>query len=163
MGVVGPRRLGRTLSRILSTGPGSQALAKFKQHCRFPWVPAGIPGSCSTCANLPIFSLDQDELELVLKGSYEDTQTSALGTASFRFHYMAAQEAELSGHLKVGLCFGALPALDQLQLLWAPLRPTPGSCGLASLPQLDAKPLARQGNHQEPQVGMGAVMPCQTV
>ncbi|XP_014920454.3 cytosolic phospholipase A2 delta [Acinonyx jubatus] len=43
---------------------------------------------------------DQDELELVLKGSYEDTQTSALGTASFRFHYMAAQEAELSGHLK---------------------------------------------------------------
>ncbi|KAM9093632.1 LOW QUALITY PROTEIN: cytosolic phospholipase A2 delta [Megaptera novaeangliae] len=40
---------------------------------------------------------DQDELELelelVLKGSYEDTQTSALGTASaFRFHYMAAQE-----------------------------------------------------------------------
>ncbi|GAB5572543.1 cytosolic phospholipase A2 delta [Prionailurus iriomotensis] len=43
---------------------------------------------------------DQDELELVLKGSYEDTQTSALGTASFRFHYMAAQEAELSGHVK---------------------------------------------------------------
>uniref|UniRef100_A0A673UF46 Phospholipase A2 n=1 Tax=Suricata suricatta TaxID=37032 RepID=A0A673UF46_SURSU len=44
---------------------------------------------------------DQDELELVLKGSYEDTQTSALGTASaFRFHYMAAQEAELSGRLK---------------------------------------------------------------
>ncbi|XP_043328858.1 cytosolic phospholipase A2 delta isoform X2 [Cervus canadensis] len=44
---------------------------------------------------------DQDELELVLKGSYEDTQTSALGTASaFCFHYMAAQEAELSGCLK---------------------------------------------------------------
>ncbi|XP_026939806.1 cytosolic phospholipase A2 delta isoform X4 [Sagmatias obliquidens] len=46
---------------------------------------------------------DQDELELelVLKGSYEDTQTSALGTASaFRFHYMAAQEAELSGCLR---------------------------------------------------------------
>ncbi|XP_077620732.1 cytosolic phospholipase A2 delta [Crocuta crocuta] len=44
---------------------------------------------------------DQDELELVLKGSYEDTQTSALGTAPvFRFHYMAAQEAELSGRLR---------------------------------------------------------------
>ncbi|XP_039088801.1 cytosolic phospholipase A2 delta [Hyaena hyaena] len=44
---------------------------------------------------------DQDELELVLKGSYEDTQTSALGTApAFRFHYMAAQEAELSGRLR---------------------------------------------------------------
>ncbi|XP_036134273.1 cytosolic phospholipase A2 delta [Molossus molossus] len=41
------------------------------------------------------------ELELVLKGSYEDTQTSALGTAAaMRFHYMAAQEAELSGHLR---------------------------------------------------------------
>ncbi|XP_053521887.1 cytosolic phospholipase A2 delta isoform X2 [Artibeus jamaicensis] len=46
---------------------------------------------------------DQDnlELELVLKGSYEDTQTSTLGAASaFRFHYLAAQEAELSGRLK---------------------------------------------------------------
>uniref|UniRef100_A0A8D0ZDP3 Phospholipase A2 n=1 Tax=Sus scrofa TaxID=9823 RepID=A0A8D0ZDP3_PIG len=46
---------------------------------------------------------DQDklELELVLKGSYEDTQTSVLGTASaFCFHYMAAQEAELSGCLR---------------------------------------------------------------
>ncbi|XP_012661766.1 cytosolic phospholipase A2 delta [Otolemur garnettii] len=46
---------------------------------------------------------DQDklELELELKGSYEDTQTSALGTASaVRFHYMAAQETELRGHLR---------------------------------------------------------------
>ncbi|XP_059954291.1 cytosolic phospholipase A2 delta [Mesoplodon densirostris] len=44
---------------------------------------------------------DELELELVLKGSYEDTQTSALGTASaFRFHYMTAQEAELSGCLR---------------------------------------------------------------
>ncbi|XP_066197624.1 cytosolic phospholipase A2 delta [Saccopteryx leptura] len=46
---------------------------------------------------------DQDnlELELVLKGSYEDTQTSALGTASaFCFHYLGAQEAELSGRLR---------------------------------------------------------------
>lgn len=60
------------------------------------------------CASLPSLSLDQDELELVLKGSYEDTQTSALGTASaFCFHYMAAQEAELSGCLKVGLGSGA--------------------------------------------------------
>ncbi|XP_008267359.3 cytosolic phospholipase A2 delta isoform X2 [Oryctolagus cuniculus] len=46
---------------------------------------------------------DQDklELELVLKGSYEDTQTSVLGTASaFRFHYLAAQETELHGRLR---------------------------------------------------------------
>nr|XP_040131499.1 cytosolic phospholipase A2 delta isoform X1 [Ictidomys tridecemlineatus] len=44
---------------------------------------------------------DKLELELVLKGSYEDTQTSTLGTApAFRFHYLAAQDAELSGHLR---------------------------------------------------------------
>ncbi|XP_062946135.1 cytosolic phospholipase A2 delta [Cynocephalus volans] len=44
---------------------------------------------------------DKLELELVLKGSYEDTQTCALGTTTaFRFHYMAAQETELSGHLR---------------------------------------------------------------
>ncbi|CAD7671034.1 unnamed protein product [Nyctereutes procyonoides] len=44
---------------------------------------------------------EQLELELVLKGSYEDTQTSALGTASaFRFHYLAAQETELSVRLR---------------------------------------------------------------
>uniref|UniRef100_A0A8C3VL39 Phospholipase A2 n=1 Tax=Catagonus wagneri TaxID=51154 RepID=A0A8C3VL39_9CETA len=41
------------------------------------------------------------ELELVLKGSYEDTQTSVLDAASaFCFHYVAAQEAELSGCLR---------------------------------------------------------------
>ncbi|KAG8505329.1 Cytosolic phospholipase A2 delta, partial [Galemys pyrenaicus] len=41
------------------------------------------------------------ELELVLKGSYEDTQACALDTASaFRFHYLAAQETELSGRLR---------------------------------------------------------------
>ncbi|XP_005904037.1 cytosolic phospholipase A2 delta [Bos mutus] len=50
---------------------------------------------------------DQDELELVLKGSYEDTQTSTLGTASaFCFHYMAAQEAELSGCLRSSISSG---------------------------------------------------------
>ncbi|XP_077738212.1 cytosolic phospholipase A2 delta [Canis aureus] len=44
---------------------------------------------------------EQLKLELVLKGSYEDTQTSALGTASaFRFHYLAAQETELSVRLR---------------------------------------------------------------
>uniref|UniRef100_A0A452S1A0 Phospholipase A2 n=1 Tax=Ursus americanus TaxID=9643 RepID=A0A452S1A0_URSAM len=41
------------------------------------------------------------ELELVLTGSYENTQTSALGPASaFRFHYMAAQDAELSARVR---------------------------------------------------------------
>ena len=70
--------------------------------------PSWGSGLLFPCASLPSLSLDQDELELVLKGSYEDKQTSALGTASaFCFHYMAAQEAELSGCLKVGLGSGA--------------------------------------------------------
>ncbi|XP_037690160.1 cytosolic phospholipase A2 delta [Choloepus didactylus] len=46
---------------------------------------------------------DQDklELELVVKGSYEDTQTSVLGPASaLCFHYLAAQGTELSGCLR---------------------------------------------------------------
>lgn len=71
-------------------------------------------------ADLPTLPLDQDklELELVLKGSYEDTQTSVLGTASaFCFHYMAAQEAELSGCLRVGQLpqISAWPSLSQGQ------------------------------------------------
>lgn len=50
----------------------------------------------------------------MLKGSYEDTQTSALGTASaFRFHYMAAQEAELRGRLRVGLWVSTLEVFHQ--------------------------------------------------
>ncbi|XP_048188503.1 cytosolic phospholipase A2 delta [Perognathus longimembris pacificus] len=65
----------------------------------------------------------QDELELVLKGSYEDTQTSALDTASFfSFHYLAAQCTELSGHLKSSRgdrCNPATPA----GRLSVPLRP----------------------------------------
>lgn len=75
-------------------------------------VRAGVPGSCSH-ATPPTLSLDQDklELELVLKGSYEDTQTSFLGTASaFHFHYMAALETELSGRVRVGL--GSRPRLQ---------------------------------------------------
>lgn len=95
-------------------GPNSQVLTMPEQYCQFPGVPARIPGSCCPCANLPTLRLDQDklELELELKGSYEDTQTSALGPASaFRFHYMAAQEANLSARLRVGLGFGALPAV----------------------------------------------------
>lgn len=84
-----------------------------------------------------VSGIDQDklELELVLKGSYEDTQTAALDTASaFCFHYMAAQEAELSGRLRVGVTSGPLP-------------PTPGwanssSCGpLPGPPPAKARPL----------------------
>ncbi|XP_010623065.1 cytosolic phospholipase A2 delta [Fukomys damarensis] len=44
---------------------------------------------------------DKLELELVLKGSFEDTQTSALDTASaFHFHYLAALDTELHGRLR---------------------------------------------------------------
>ncbi|KAM6202500.1 cytosolic phospholipase A2 delta [Rhynchocyon petersi] len=44
---------------------------------------------------------DKVELQLVLKGSYEDAQTLPLGTAStVHFHYLTAQETELSGHLQ---------------------------------------------------------------
>lgn len=60
-----------------------------------------------------ISSLGQDklELELVLKGSYEDTQTFALDTASaFSFHYMRGQDTALNGCLRVSLCSPALPS-----------------------------------------------------
>lgn len=89
----------------LATGPSS---------C--PGSTAGVLGPSPHVTLLPL-SLGQDnlELELVLKGSYEDTQTWALGTASaFRFHYMAAQEAELSGRLRVGLWVSTLEIFHQL-------------------------------------------------
>ncbi|XP_006883281.1 PREDICTED: cytosolic phospholipase A2 delta [Elephantulus edwardii] len=41
------------------------------------------------------------QLELVLKGSYEDTQILTLGSAStFLFYYLTAQETELSGRVR---------------------------------------------------------------
>ncbi|XP_043836498.1 cytosolic phospholipase A2 delta [Dromiciops gliroides] len=46
---------------------------------------------------------EEDELELTVKGSYEDTQISTLGSGmddSFLFHYITAQEAEMRGCLK---------------------------------------------------------------
>lgn len=110
-------------------GPKSQVLPMSKQYCQFPGVPARIPGSCSPRASLPTLCLDQDklELELVLKGSYEDTQTSVLGPASaFRFHYMAAQEGKLSARVRVGPgftapCHGPAPAAAGPS--WANARP----------------------------------------
>ncbi|XP_004709525.1 cytosolic phospholipase A2 delta [Echinops telfairi] len=70
---------------------------------------------------------DQDklELELELKGSYEETQTLSLGTASAScFHYLAAQETELSGCLKVSL--GSAWNLDtSAEHLTVPLKPLP--------------------------------------
>ncbi|KAK2103740.1 Cytosolic phospholipase A2 delta [Saguinus oedipus] len=68
---------------------------------------------------------DQDklELELVLKGSYEDTQTSSLGTASaFRFHYMAALETKLSGRLRSSTSNG-WNGDNSTEHLTVPLRP----------------------------------------
>ena len=123
---------GRALSRMLFAMVQPPSLPMSWAVLLVSWILAGVPGSCFPCANLSTLSLDQDELELelelVLKGSYEDTQTSALGTASaFRFHYMAAQEAELSGCLRVGFGSGAplpTPALGQLHLLQASLWPS---------------------------------------
>ncbi|XP_074088146.1 cytosolic phospholipase A2 delta [Macrotis lagotis] len=46
---------------------------------------------------------EKDELVLTLKGSYEDTQISTLGSGmvdSFLFHYITAQETEMKGCLK---------------------------------------------------------------
>ncbi|XP_056666302.1 cytosolic phospholipase A2 delta [Monodelphis domestica] len=46
---------------------------------------------------------EKDDLELTLKGSYEDTQTCTLGSGtadSFLFHYITAQETEMKGRLK---------------------------------------------------------------
>lgn len=54
-----------------------------------------------------ISSLGQDklELELMLKGSYEDTQTFLPDTAfTLSFHYMRSQDTELNGYLRVSLC-----------------------------------------------------------
>ncbi|XP_004687613.1 PREDICTED: cytosolic phospholipase A2 delta [Condylura cristata] len=63
------------------------------------------------------------ELELVLKGSYEDTQASPLDMAStFRFHYLAAQETELSGRLRSSKSYGWKSDNSTGQLS-VPLRP----------------------------------------
>lgn len=137
---MGPPDLGEDMSQ----GWGAGCRRPFPKSC-LPWsshlgldhvlevlsVSQVLPGVLVPL--IPTLSLDQDklelELELVLKGSYEDTQTSALSTASaFRFHYMEAQEAELSGHLRVSLGSGALPptpAWSQLRLLQAPPWPSP--------------------------------------
>lgn len=120
----------RALSRMLFAMVQPPGLPMAWAVLLVSWILAGVPGSCFPCDNLSTLSLDQDklELELVLKGSYEDTQTSALGTASaFRFHYMTAQEAELSGCLRVGFGSGAplpTPASGQLHLLQASLWPS---------------------------------------
>lgn len=72
----------------------------------------------------------------MLKGSYEDTQTSALGTASaLRFHYLAAQEAELSGRLKVGLWVLTLELSRQPSL-----GPAPAAAGLSCPPLRPCEP-----------------------
>ncbi|XP_036042450.1 cytosolic phospholipase A2 delta [Onychomys torridus] len=58
---------------------------------------------CLDRAGSTITAAGQDklELELMLKGSYEDTQTFALDTASaFSFHYMRGQDTALNGCLR---------------------------------------------------------------
>uniref|UniRef100_A0A5F7ZUF8 Phospholipase A2 n=1 Tax=Macaca mulatta TaxID=9544 RepID=A0A5F7ZUF8_MACMU len=82
---------------------------------------------------------DQDklELELELKGSYEDTQTSSLGTASaFRFHYMAALETELSGCLRSSTS-NVWNGDNSAQHLTVPLRPLIGKEVTMDVPAQD--------------------------
>lgn len=159
MGVVGPCGPGRPLFRILFMmvqPPGPPPCPCSTAGSPGPhWGPGCFPPH----ANLPAFSLDQDkpELELVLKGSYEDTQTLALGTASaFCFHYIAAQETELIGHLRVGLASRRLPripAFGQLQPLWASPWPSPHPESPSPLWPCQPLPvghctLSTQGDHQ---------------
>uniref|UniRef100_A0A0D9R7D8 Phospholipase A2 n=1 Tax=Chlorocebus sabaeus TaxID=60711 RepID=A0A0D9R7D8_CHLSB len=82
---------------------------------------------------------DQDklELELELKGSYEDTQTSSLGTASaFRFHYMAALETELSGRLRSSTS-NVWNGDNSARRLTVPLRPLIGKEVTMDVPAQD--------------------------
>ncbi|XP_076983666.1 cytosolic phospholipase A2 delta [Tamandua tetradactyla] len=79
----------------------ARELSCLEVHLDSPGSTAVDPAE--TCAELCLEPVDQDKLELklVVKGSYEDTQTSALGPASaLRFHYLAAQETVLSGCLR---------------------------------------------------------------
>lgn len=115
--------------RAVECGTRGRVLSSFLGHLHVQQVLLGsrsesgfhVLASCSPTPLSP--GQDQLELELVLQGSYEDTQTSVLGTASaVRFHYLAAQETELSGRLRVGLGSGA-PSVTHLPcvrpgLLW---------------------------------------------
>lgn len=104
----------------------------------------------------------------MLKGSYEDTQTSALRTAAaFRFHYMAAQEAELSGHVRVGLWVLALELSCQPQS-WVSsscsrLLPGPPPAKTRLLwpcqpPPVRQHTLGRQRGSPGPEVGNGGLL-----
>ncbi|KAF6352075.1 phospholipase A2 group IVD [Rhinolophus ferrumequinum] len=103
---------------------------------------------------------DELELELVLKGSYEDTQTSALGTASaFHFHYMAAQEAELSGRLRSSESNG-WSSDSSAEHLSVPLRSLAlGKEITMDIPATNAPgvrlQLKAEGCHKEPAVRLG--------
>lgn len=168
MGVGGAGRLGRAFSRILF------AMIQLPRPPPCLGSTAGSPGfcwgSCSPHTSLPTLSLGQDELELelVLKGSYEDTQTSALGTASaFHFHYMAAQEAELSGRLRVGLWVSSLELSCQPQdwVNSSCCTPLPGLPPAKTRPLWHCRPplvrhhaLVRQSGSPGPGMGMGELL-----
>ncbi|XP_030669658.1 cytosolic phospholipase A2 delta [Nomascus leucogenys] len=77
----------------------------------------------STGSTAVVADQEKLELELVLKGSYEDTQTSSLDRASaFHFHYMAALETELSGRLRSSTSSG-WNGDNSAGYLTVPLRP----------------------------------------
>nr|XP_020864932.1 cytosolic phospholipase A2 delta [Phascolarctos cinereus] len=87
---------------------------------------------------------DEDELELTLKGSCEDTQISALGSGmadSFLFHYITAQETEMRGCLK-RLAAGGESESSPAENLTVPLRYLPrGEEVAVTVPAPDATAL----------------------
>ncbi|XP_027726018.1 cytosolic phospholipase A2 delta isoform X2 [Vombatus ursinus] len=87
---------------------------------------------------------EKDELELTLKGSYEDTQISALGSGmvdSFLFHYITAQETEMRGCLK-SLAVGAEGEGSPAENLTVPLKYLPlGEEVAVAVPAPDATAL----------------------
>ncbi|XP_074145468.1 cytosolic phospholipase A2 delta [Sminthopsis crassicaudata] len=86
---------------------------------------------------------EEDKLELAVKGSYEDTQISALGSDmadSFLFHYITTQETEMKGCLK-SLAVGESKGIPDENLI-VPLKSLPmGEEVAVSVPAPDATEL----------------------
>lgn len=106
------KQAGKALFRILLTVV--QPPPPHLQTATVTSIPGPRWSSRSLCSFLLIWSIsslgqDKLELELMLKESYEDTQTLSLDTAfTSSFHYMRGQDTELNGYLRVSL-YSPLP------------------------------------------------------